>query len=92
MTTDELHQLRCRMDAINLRLCAVLEERAQLCRAIGAWKQLHGVAMADPARETAMLTLLLQPAGTGFDAKALARILRLVFDESRAIVMRATTS
>ena len=72
--------------------CAVLEERAQLCRAIGAGKQLHGVALADPARETAMLTLLLQHAGTGFDAKALARILRLVFDESRAIVMRATTS
>lgn len=101
MTADELTRLRERMDAINARLCALLHERAALCREIGAWKRRHGVAAADPAREAAMLAQLLSmpstPAepGTGLDRAALERILRCVLDESRALVavsMRAEPS
>jgi hypothetical protein len=86
MTADELTRLRERMDAINARLCAVLQERAALCQEIGAWKGRHGKPAADPSREAAMLSQLLAAQGPGFDREALARILRCVFDESRALV------
>lgn len=86
MSTDELVRFRAAMDEINRRLCAVLQERATLCREIGRWKQSHGMPAADPAREQAMLTELLRDAGNGFDAEALGRILRTVFAESRSLV------
>ncbi|MEY4675370.1 MAG: hypothetical protein RL148_3154 [Planctomycetota bacterium] len=86
MSTDELVRYRAAMDAINQRLCEVLQERARLCREIGRWKRAHGVPAADPAREQAMLEALLVHAGQGFDAAALERILRSVFHESRMLV------
>ena len=92
MTADQLSLLRERMDAINARLCAVLQERAALCREIGAWKHRHGVPAADPARESAMLASLTAEPGAGFDQGALERILRCVLEESRRIVERCQRS
>lgn len=86
MSTDELVRYRAAMDAINLRLCAVLQERARLCREIGRWKRMKGMPASDPVREQAMLDALLSGAGHGFDADALVRILRTVFTESRNLV------
>lgn len=86
MSPDELARHRAAMDAINQRLCAVLQERAMLCRHIGAWKRANGVPAADPAREQAMLEELLRDVGPGFEAGALERILRVVFAESRQLV------
>lgn len=84
---DQLEQLRAAMDVCNRRLTAVLQERARLALAIGAWKQAHGQPLADPAREAAMLAALPAPPG-GLDRPALQRVFALVFAESRALLQR----
>ena len=90
MTDDEeLRRFREAMDVCNRRLADVLHERARLARTIGAWKQQRGMALADPAREAAMLGQVGALAGPGgFDAEALQRIFAQVFAESRALVLR----
>lgn len=83
-----LHALRQRMDALNSRLVLLLHERAALARTIGRHKRTVGIAMVDPDREAAMLQQLLaatMPA-EGFPPAALARLLQMVFAESRALV------
>ncbi|HEX5052354.1 MAG TPA: chorismate mutase [Planctomycetota bacterium] len=84
---DELERLRAAMDVCNLRLAAVLQERARLALAIGAWKRRRGLGAADPDREAAMLAQVVQvaPAG-GFAAPALEAIFGAVFAESRRLV------
>jgi chorismate mutase len=86
MTALDLARLRRRIDALNRRLGDVLQARARLCRAIGAWKRANGVAAVDRGRERAMLAAVLARAGPGYSRAALTRILRAVFAESRALV------
>jgi len=77
------------MDRVNRALCAVLQRRARLAVEIATWKHQHGLAIADPARERAMLQSMLAQAEPGFDRAALARLLRAVLRESRALALRA---
>ena len=78
------------MDVCNLRLLGVLQERAKLVATIGAWKRVHGLPAADPAREAAMLAKVLQLAKPGgYPAPALESIFRAVFAASRALAERA---
>lgn len=91
MAPPELEPLRAAMDVLNRRLVDVLHERARLCRTIGAIKQAHGAAAADPAREDQMLAGLLRPApADGFSPAQLATILRAVFAASRDVVAATT--
>src|SRR5262245_3556010 len=91
METDlEIGRLRAAMDVCNLRLLTVLQERAELTAAIGAYKRARGLGSADPAREAAMLQRVLQQAGPGgYPPAALESIFKAVFAASRAIVERA---
>jgi chorismate mutase len=86
MTADDLVALRLQMDALNRRLCSVLQERAQLALRIGRHKRSRGLPIADPAREQAMLDAAIDGAGPGFDARALRAILGAVFSASRALL------
>jgi len=88
MTADRLADLRAEMDALNLRLGDLLQQRARLCITIARYKQAHGIALADPAREQAMLQHVLQHAGPGFDRQELQQILQQVFAASRALALR----
>lgn len=83
----ELAHWRAAMDISNLRLLTLLQERARLATAIGAWKRRHGLPAADPAREAAMLARILgQPRPEGFSTQALEAVFRAVFAASRALV------
>jgi chorismate mutase len=85
----KLDQLRAAMDVCNLRLLSVLQERAELTAAIGAYKRARGLGGADPAREAAMLAKVLQQARPGgYLPAALESIFRAVFAASRAMVER----
>jgi chorismate mutase len=87
--SQELATLRLAIDEVNHRLAAVLHERAALAHRIGACKRRHGLPLADPTREAAMLAQVRTiAAASGFDADAIARIFATVFAESRAIVER----
>lgn len=83
----DVARLRKRMDRVNARLVAVLQERARLALAIGRAKERHGLAAADPSREREMLEQLLAGAPRGLDEAELARVLRSVFTASRRLVI-----
>lgn len=50
-----LDRLRARIDAINLKLVGLLNQRAKVAQAIGHLKQAGGAAIYQPARERAVL-------------------------------------
>lgn len=81
----ELPALRRRMDALNRRLSAALQQRARLVRAIAACKRRLGLPAADPVREQQMLARVLADPGDGFDRDSLRRIWDAVLDESRRL-------
>jgi len=78
------------MDRANARLVAALAARADLASEIGALKRRLDLPASDPRREREMLALLLRDAPAGFSREALARILKCVFRESRALVRART--
>jgi len=83
----ELARLRDRMDAINARLAALLHERAQLVRAIGAWKRAHRRVAIDEAREAEMMAAVMHNRPEhGYSADDLRKIFTAVFAASRRLV------
>lgn len=83
----DVARLRERMDRVNAKLVAVLQERARLARSIGRAKARHRLAAADPSREREMLAGLLASAPRGLREAELARVLRAVFAASRRLVV-----
>jgi chorismate mutase len=83
-----LARRRAAMDRVNRDLCVLLQRRARLAVEIASWKHARGLAIADPARERAMLKRMLAEAPPGFDAVALGRLLRVMLRESRALALR----
>jgi len=83
---EELQHLRRAVDDCNLRLVALLQERAALAAAIGRWKAARGLPALDPAREAAMLDSLRGQVGAGpLDAAALQRVFAAVLHETRRL-------
>lgn len=50
-----LNRLRAQIDALNLKLLRLLNQRAKVAQAIGALKQVGGAAIYQPARERVVL-------------------------------------
>jgi methylated-DNA-protein-cysteine methyltransferase-like protein len=86
-----LARRRAAMDRLNRRLRDVLQERARTAAAIARWKSEHGRAVTDPARENAMLAMMLRDAPAGFDRATLARLLRAILRASRRHAERAAS-
>lgn len=92
MTSDaELERLRHCIDAVNLRLVALLQERARLVQAIGAHKRGRGLPLLDEPREAAMRRAVERAAEElggrhGFEPAALQRIFAQVLHESRRLL------
>jgi chorismate mutase len=82
----EIARLRARMDRLNLRLAALVQQRARLALAIGREKARLGLRAPDPAREREMLRAVLRGAPEGFPPAELERIFRAVFRASRDLV------
>jgi chorismate mutase len=85
--THELHAMRAEIDALNLALRELLQQRAQVCRRIARHKKRHGLPLVDPSREADMVMRLLRDSGEGFSPESLARIFGALLDESRSIVL-----
>lgn len=85
--TKRLRAMREEIDAINLRLRELLQQRAAVCGNIGRLKREHGMPLVDPSREADMMMALLRDCGGGFSPEALARIFAAILDESRALVL-----
>jgi chorismate mutase len=84
----ELERFRRAIDACNRDLCAALDERARLVRAVAAWKRARGLAALDPAREAEMSRRVRTLArADGYGPEALERIFEAILAESRAIAL-----
>lgn len=88
-TPQALVRQRARMDRLNARLCALLQQRARLAIAIARWKAARGLPVVDAARERAMLAAMLATPAPGFAPAALRRLLRAILRESRAAAVAA---
>ncbi|MBX3462478.1 MAG: chorismate mutase [Planctomycetes bacterium] len=83
---EQLARWRAAMDVCNLRLAAVLHERARLVHTIGAWKHARGLPAVDPAREAEMLARILAAApADGCPAACLREVFAAVFAAGRQI-------
>jgi chorismate mutase / prephenate dehydratase len=56
----EIQRLRARIDAVNLKLLDLLNERARIAQRIGGIKQAEGGAIYQPAREREVLEAIAQ--------------------------------
>ncbi len=54
----DLTEARAQIDAVDRDLTALLEKRMDLSAAVADWKQAHGKAVLDPAREAEKLAAI----------------------------------
>jgi len=84
----DLASERARIDALNLRLRDLLQERARVVRGLAKWKRAQGLPIADQVREAEMLRAVLHVPGEGFDRATLTNLFQAVFRASRELAER----
>ncbi len=84
----DLASERAQIDALNLRIRDLLQERARRVRALARWKRAQGMPIADPMREAEMLRQVLHAPGEGFDRATLAKLFHQLFAASRSLAER----
>lgn len=88
---DPLDDLRRRIDALDRRVVALLNERAAHAIALGRIKKKRGLPVYQPAREEEVLNNVQGCNGGPLEDAALRRLFERIIDESRRIE-RVTTN
>jgi chorismate mutase len=60
--TDEIAQLRLKVDAIDDKILTAICERAKICAEIGVVKKKKGMPIKDPTRETELFRRIKEKA------------------------------
>ncbi len=84
-----LRAWRAELDRLNLRLVALVQERARLVAEVARFKRERGLPPFDAQREEQMLEALLAQAGPGLLPDELARLLRIAMRFYRRVARRA---
>jgi len=87
---DPMEDLRRRIDVIDRRLVALLNERAECAIALGRIKQERALPIYQPAREEEVLGNVQKTNGGPLQSEALRRLFERIIDESRRIERIAT--
>ena len=87
---DTMEILRGRIDAIDRRLVALLNERAGCAIALGRIKMELALPIYQPAREEEVLGNVQRTNGGPLQSEALRRLFERIIDESRRIERVAT--
>jgi len=82
---DDIETLRARIDAIDARLVALLNERAACALAIGHLKEQAGLPIYQPAREAEVLARVGAANGGPLDTEAIVRLFERIIDEARRL-------
>lgn len=82
MTTNELAQLRDKIDGINLEILKLLNARAEVVQEIGKNKEKQGVNRFDPVRERQALDLINEHHTGPFEATTIQYIFKEIFKAS----------
>ncbi|MBK9388039.1 MAG: chorismate mutase [Planctomycetes bacterium] len=84
-----LQAWRAELDRLNLRLVALVQERARLVEEVARFKRARALPPFDPQREQEMLEQLLLQAGPGLAPDELARLLRIAMRFYRRVARGA---
>jgi len=87
---DSMEALRRRIDGIDRRLVALLNERAGCAIALGRVKKARALPIYQPAREEEVLGNVQKTNGGPLQPEALRRLFERIIDESRRIERIAT--
>ncbi len=83
---EELRQkFRDRIDELDERILAALNERAQCAIDVGIVKKKHGQRLFDPKREERVLRRLVEINGGPLANEAVLRLFERIIDESRRV-------
>jgi 3-deoxy-7-phosphoheptulonate synthase/chorismate mutase len=83
--TAALTLWREKIDALNLQLLALLENRGRAVDSIMALKQDLGVDTYDPNRESAMLAMIESQVAGPYSREQVGRVFRTIFEISREL-------
>lgn len=82
MTTNDLTQLRDKIDGINLQILELLNARAEVVQEIGKHKEKQGVNRFDPVRERQALDLINEHHKGPFESSTIQYIFKEIFKAS----------
>lgn len=86
---DPLAEWRKNIDAIDLQLVALLNQRARCAEEIGKMKLRLGLDAYSPEREEEVMQNVLRANRGPLSPQALQRLFERIIDESRAVERRA---
>jgi len=82
---EELARCREQIDAIDLRILALLNERAKVVDVIGAVKRKAQMPIYEPKREDEVFHNVTQGNGGPLSQKAVKRLFERIIDEMRTL-------
>ncbi len=80
--SNQLDQLREKLDSVNLQLLEIINERASIVQEIGQIKSKQGVNRFDPVRERKMLDLIAENNKGPFETSTLQHLFKQIFKAS----------
>ncbi|SEQ96007.1 3-deoxy-D-arabinoheptulosonate-7-phosphate synthase /chorismate mutase [Virgibacillus subterraneus] len=82
MSTNELNELRNKIDEINLEILTLLNQRAEVVQEIGQQKEKQGTVRFDPVRERQSLDLIDEHHDGPFERSTIQHIFKEIFKAS----------
>ena len=80
-----INEIRGRMDEVDSRLVALLNERASCAKEIGQLKETAGLEVYQPEREIEVLKHVRSRNGGPLEADAITRLFERIIDEARRL-------
>ncbi|HLJ44526.1 MAG TPA: chorismate mutase [Bryobacteraceae bacterium] len=85
MSLDDLADCRKRIDAVDLRILELLNERTKIVEEIGRIKQEIGMPIYEPKREDDVFRNVLTANGGPLPPEAVKRLFERIIDEMRTL-------
>ena len=85
MTIERLGECRTRIDAVDLQLLALLNERTRIVEEIGRIKQAHSLPIYEPRREDQVFANVLDNNQGPMPGDSVKRVFERIIDEMRTI-------
>ncbi|MFC4559843.1 bifunctional 3-deoxy-7-phosphoheptulonate synthase/chorismate mutase [Virgibacillus kekensis] len=82
MTTNDLSQLRDKIDEVNLQILELLNKRGEIVQEIGHVKEKQGIVRFDPVRERQSLDLIIENHDGPFELSTVQHIFKEIFKAS----------
>ncbi|MFD1362285.1 bifunctional 3-deoxy-7-phosphoheptulonate synthase/chorismate mutase [Lentibacillus salinarum] len=82
MLSNDLEQLRQKLDGVNMELLQLINQRAEIVQQIGEVKEKQSINRFDPVRERKMLDVLTQKNNGPFENSTIEHIFKEIFKAS----------